>query len=103
MVMPSGAPASQVRPLGTSDAGTNLTWTPDNHLITDQANVLNLVDPVSGNKSVIPGQNTVGGSPRACGSTGSIVFVHFQGGGANHLADGLIRKQLQADYEGQTG
>jgi eukaryotic-like serine/threonine-protein kinase len=79
-VMPSGAAAAQVRQIGPSDADTNFTWTPDNHLITDQANVLNLVDPVTGNKTLIPGQNSAGGDPRACGLTGSIVFVNFHEG-----------------------
>jgi Tol biopolymer transport system component len=81
-VMPTGAPATQVRQITSADADTNFTWTRENKLISDQANVLNLIDPATGNKTPIPGQS-VSGSPSACGAGGPIVFVKFQNGVQN--------------------
>ena len=81
-VMPTGAPATQVRQITSADADTNFTWTRENKLISDQANVLNLIDPAAGNKTPIPGQS-VSGSPSACGEGGPIVFVKFQNGVQN--------------------
>jgi serine/threonine protein kinase len=81
-VMPTGAPATQVRQITSADADTNFIWTRENKLISDQANVLNLIDPATGNKTPIPGQS-VSGSPSACGAGGPIVFVKFQNGVQN--------------------
>jgi len=81
LVMPAGAPAVQARPVASAEADTNFTWTPDNQLISDQANVLNRIDPATGSKTVIPGQ-AVSGAPWAC-QDGSIVFVRFQTGVQN--------------------
>jgi serine/threonine protein kinase len=81
-VMPAGAQAAQVRQVTSAEADTNFTWTPQNQLISDQANVLNLIDPGTGSKTVIPGQ-AVSGAPSACGEGGFIVFVRFQGGAQN--------------------
>jgi Tol biopolymer transport system component len=80
-VMPTGAPAAQARQVASAAADTNFTWTPDNQLISDQANVLNRIDPATGSKTVIPGQ-AVSGAPWAC-QDGSIVFVRFQTGVQN--------------------
>jgi serine/threonine protein kinase/Tol biopolymer transport system component len=82
MVMPSGGTASQVRQITSSDADTNFTWTRDNHLISDQANALNLIDPSTGAKTVVSAQG-VSGAPWACGATDSIVIIRFQPGGQN--------------------
>ena len=81
-VMPVGAPAAQVRQITSADSDTNFTWTRENKVISDQANVLNLIDPATGNKTPIPGQS-VNGSPSACGAGGRIVFVRFQSGVQN--------------------
>jgi serine/threonine protein kinase len=81
-MMPAGSPASQARQVTSAEADTNFTWTPENKLISDQANVLNLIDPATGSKTVIPGQ-AASGAPRACGESGSIVFARFQGGAEN--------------------
>jgi len=81
-VMPTGAPAAQARQITSADADTNFTWTPENKLISDQANVLNQIDPATGTKTVIPGQAS-SGAPWACGENGSIVFVRFQRGAQN--------------------
>ena len=81
-VMPAAGPGAQTRQITRADGDTNFTWTADNHLISDQGNVLNVIDPVSGSKSVIPGQ-TSGGAPSACGGTGSIVFVKLENGAQN--------------------
>jgi Tol biopolymer transport system component len=81
LVMPAGAPAAQARQVASAEADTNFTWTPDNQLISDQANVLNRIDPATGSKTVIPGQ-AVNGAPWAC-QDGSIVFVRFKTGVQN--------------------
>jgi eukaryotic-like serine/threonine-protein kinase len=78
-VMPTGAAAAEVRPITSAMADTNFAWTPDNQLISDQANVLNLVDVATGNKTVIPDQ-AVSGNPSACGASGSTVFIRFEAG-----------------------
>jgi serine/threonine protein kinase/Tol biopolymer transport system component len=81
-VMPTGAPAAQARQITSAAADTNITWTPDNQLISDQANVLNRIDPATGSKTVVQGQ-AVSGAPWACGQDGSFVFVRFQTGVQN--------------------
>ena len=73
---------NQPRSVSTSDQDTNFSWTNDGKLVSDQSNVLNLVDPVSGNKMLIPGAS-VGGAPWVCPSSGVIVFVRFQQGVQN--------------------
>ncbi|MFZ0197705.1 MAG: protein kinase [Candidatus Sulfotelmatobacter sp.] len=81
-VMPAGAPGAQARSVTSAEADTNFTWTPQNQLISDQSNLLRLIDPATGNKTVIPGQ-AVSSDPSACGEDGSIVFVRLQGGAQN--------------------
>jgi serine/threonine protein kinase len=81
-IIPTAAPGAQVRQLSTANADTNFTWTADNQLISDQANVLNLIDPATGNKTVIPGDIT-GDAPWVCGKSGSIVFIRFHQGAQN--------------------
>ena len=81
-VMPSGTTEAQPRSVSTSDADTNFSWTLDGKLVTDQSNILNLIDPQNGNKARIPGEN-VSGAPWVCTSTGDIVFVRFQEGVQN--------------------
>ena len=81
-VMPAAASARQARQVTSADADTNFTWTPENQLISDQANVLNQIDPATSKKMAIPGQ-AVSGAPWACGEGGSIVFVRFQNGAQN--------------------
>jgi Tol biopolymer transport system component len=80
--MPNGAPGAQVRQVTSAEADTNITWTRDDRLISDQANVLNLIDPATGSKTVVPGQ-AVTGAPWACGDDGSVVFMRFQSGVQN--------------------
>jgi len=75
-VMSSGSPDSQAHSVSTSDSNTNFYWTTDGKLVSDQANVLNVVDPANGNKTVIPGES-VSGAPWVCAQTGVIVFVKF--------------------------
>jgi len=81
-VMPAAGSAEQPRQITSADGDTNFTWTRDNQLISDQGNVLNQVDPASGNKTVIPAQ-TSGGGPWACGQGDSTVFVKLAGGAQN--------------------
>jgi serine/threonine protein kinase len=78
-VMPSGGSGAQIRQVTSSDADTNIAWTRNNQLISDQSNVLNLIDPATGGKTVLP-SHTVDGAPWACGEAGSIVFVRFESG-----------------------
>jgi eukaryotic-like serine/threonine-protein kinase len=81
-VMPAAAPAELARQVSSADGDTNFTWTAENQLISDQANVLNLIDPATGSKTVILGQ-IIGGAPSACGEGRSIVFGRFQNGVQN--------------------
>ncbi|MGA7398621.1 MAG: protein kinase [Candidatus Sulfotelmatobacter sp.] len=81
-LLPAGEPSATARQIASADADTNFTWTPENQLISDQANVLNRIDPATGNKTVIPGE-AVSGAPWACGEGGSVVFVRFQSGVQN--------------------
>jgi serine/threonine protein kinase len=78
-VMPAESPGLQPKNVASAGADTNLTWTRDNQLISDHANVLNLIDPATGGQSVVQGQ-AVSGSPWACGENGFVVFVRFQNG-----------------------
>ena len=78
-LMPAAGPASQVRQVAMAGADTNFTWTPENQLITDQGNTLNLIDPATGNKTVMVNEIT-GGAPAACGEDHRVVFVRFQNG-----------------------
>lgn len=80
-VMPAEAEAARARQVSSSDADTNITWTPDNQLVSDQANVLNLIDPTTSNKTVISGHG-VSGAPWACAG-GTILFVRLQNGAQN--------------------
>jgi serine/threonine protein kinase len=82
MVMPSRAPGTEARQVGPAESDTNFTWTRDNRLIADQANVLNVIDPSAGSKTVIPGE-AVRGAPWACGATGVVVFLTFRNGVQN--------------------
>ncbi len=92
--MPATGTAAQAREIAKADGETNFTWTAENQLISDEGNVLNLIDPASGSKSVIPGQNS-GGAPSACGRTDSIVFVKFENGAQNiWRVDGSNFKQI---------
>jgi Tol biopolymer transport system component len=86
MVMPAATPGAQPRIVGSTAADTNITWTKDNHLISDQANSLNTIDPLTGTKTVIPGQSGPGGAPWACRQSGYIVSVVFDiGSGAQSI------------------
>jgi Tol biopolymer transport system component len=81
-VMPATGPSAQVRQVTSANADTNFTWTAENRLISDQANILNVIDPATGDKTAVQGQ-PVSGAPWACGQGGAIVFVRFQSGAQN--------------------
>jgi Tol biopolymer transport system component len=78
-VMPSGGPGAEARLVASAEAYTDFTWTRDNRLISDQANVLNVIDPATGGKTVLPGQ-VVGGNPSACNGGDYILFGRFLNG-----------------------
>jgi Tol biopolymer transport system component len=81
-VMPAGAAADQVKQVSSAAADTNLAWTSENQLISDQDNVLNLIDPATGSKTVITSE-VIGGAPWACGQGRTFVFGRFQNGAQN--------------------
>ena len=77
-VIPADGPAAQVRQLTSAGVDTNIAWTSDRHVISDQSNTLNLVDPVSGSKTPMP-EMGVSGNPSIC-PDGSILFNRFLNG-----------------------
>jgi serine/threonine protein kinase len=81
-IMTADAPLVQVKQVASADGETNFTWTAENQLISDQANVLNLIDPATGSKTVIADQ-IIGGAPSACGEGQAVVFGKFQKGVQN--------------------
>jgi serine/threonine protein kinase len=81
-VMTADSPTVQVKQAASADGETNFTWTAENQLISDQANVLNLIDPATGSKTVIADQ-IIGGAPSACGEGQAVVFGKFQKGVQN--------------------
>jgi len=75
-VMPTGGTEQQVRQVSSADGDTNFDWTTDSKLISDQSNVLNLIDPSHGDKTQL-GTQMVTGAPRVCAPSGVIVFITF--------------------------
>jgi eukaryotic-like serine/threonine-protein kinase len=74
-LMPGSGPGTEAHPIASAMANTNFTWTPDGQLISDQANVLNRIDPATGTKSVIvTEEGKPSGNPAACTDGLSIVF-----------------------------
>jgi serine/threonine protein kinase len=95
-VMPAGGAEQQIRQISTADADTNFNWTSDNKLISDQWNVLNMINPLNGDKTQLASQ-IVGGAPWVCTPTGVIVFVKFFNGIQNIWridANGTNLKQI---------
>jgi serine/threonine protein kinase len=80
-IMPDGAQAAQARQISSAEADTNLTWTADSRLISDQGNVLNLIDPATGIKTPLPGLG-VSGNPWSCAG-GFVLFTRLQNGAQN--------------------
>ena len=82
-VMPGSASSADARRLTATDADTNFTWTADGQLVDDQSAVLNRVDPVTGNKTVIATEEgKPNGNPSACPDGRSLVFeLVLHGGG----------------------
>jgi len=78
-VMPAGGSDDQVRRVSLADADTNFTWTSDNKLISDQSNVLNVINLSTGDKTQLIGQMT-SGAPWVCSPKGVIVFLRFSNG-----------------------
>jgi serine/threonine protein kinase/dipeptidyl aminopeptidase/acylaminoacyl peptidase len=82
-VMPVSGSNAEARRLTAVDAGTNFTWTTDGQLVDDQSGVLNRIDPMTGNKTVIATEEgKPNGNPSACPDGRSIVFeLVLHGGG----------------------
>jgi serine/threonine protein kinase/Tol biopolymer transport system component len=97
-LMPSGARADQIKQAASAEGETNFTWTADNQLISDQANMLNLVDPATGTKTVMT-REVLGGAPSACGEGRAVVFVRFQNGAQNiwRMDAGSNLRQVTSD------
>jgi eukaryotic-like serine/threonine-protein kinase len=84
-VMPSSGPTGEARRLTAADAGTNFTWTTDGQLVDDQSGVLNRIDPVTGNKTVIATEEgKPNGNPSACPDGRSLVFELILHGGSDN-------------------
>ncbi len=74
-VMPDSATTGQAGVLTSAVANTNLTWTADGQLIDDQANVMNRIDPATGNKSaIVTEEGSVSGDPYACRGGNYVAF-----------------------------
>jgi eukaryotic-like serine/threonine-protein kinase len=82
MVMPAADSGGRIRSISSADDDMLFTWTKDNQIVSDQGNMLNLIDPANGRKTVLPAQSLRAG-PAACGTTGSTVFVTFEAGAQN--------------------
>ncbi|HWY19765.1 MAG TPA: protein kinase [Candidatus Acidoferrum sp.] len=74
-LMPGSGASAQARAITSAAANTNFTWTPDGQLISDQANALNRIDPVTGGKTVIATEEgKPNGNPSACADGHRLVF-----------------------------
>jgi serine/threonine protein kinase len=83
-VMPAAGPSTQAHSVATADADTNFAWTTDGQLVSDQASVLNRIDPATGSKSVIKSEEgKPNGNPAACADGRSIVFELVLHGGTD--------------------
>jgi len=84
-LLPAFALNAQGRSLTTAEAFTNLTWTRDGALLSDQQGVLNRIDPVSGNRTAIAtGESAASGNPNVCPDGHYVVFDSlFRGGSGN--------------------
>jgi Tol biopolymer transport system component len=82
-VMPADNASAQPRLLTSADANTNFTWTREGKIISDESNRLNVIDPVSGSKSVMAMQGLPGGAPLACGDGHYILYDVFDGPSGN--------------------
>jgi serine/threonine protein kinase len=84
-VMPASPGSAQARQLTSAEAFTNFTWTHDNQLIADQQNRLNLINPVSGEKSAIATEEgQPNGDPSACADGRYVVFLLGLHGGTGN-------------------
>jgi serine/threonine protein kinase len=100
-LLPAFVLNTQGRSLTTSEAFTNLTWTPDGSLLSDQQGVLNRIDSASGNRtSIATGAGSSSGNPNACRDGRYLVFdsLFLGGSGASNIwrmdASGGNLKQL---------
>src|SRR5229473_2750828 len=74
-LMPGSGASAQAHAITSAAANTNFTWTPDGQLISDQANALNRIDPVTGGKTVITTEEgKPNGNPAACADGRHLVF-----------------------------
>ena len=109
-VMPAFIANGSPRPVSSSEAFTNITWTVDGALLTDQSARLNRIDPRNGSKSVIATEEGApSGNPAACADGRYVVFdmTSSKASGANNIwrmdASGGNLKQLTTgrnDYHG---
>ena len=86
-VMPASAP-EQAHAITTAEAATNLTWTPNGALLSDQQGTLNRIDPATGNKTQIAvGDGVASGNPNACANGQYVVFdsLFRKGGSDNNI------------------
>jgi serine/threonine protein kinase len=83
-VMPVSAPELQAHAITTAGAATNITWTPNGALLSDQQDILNRIDPATGNKTPLTtGEGTSSGNPNACADGHYVVFDSLFRNGAS--------------------
>jgi Tol biopolymer transport system component len=71
--------------LSFTGAYTNITWTPDNQLISDQDNRLNLINPqIAAKTTIATEEGHPSGDPSACADGRYVVFVLGFHGNSSH-------------------
>src|SRR5260370_33062948 len=74
-LMPGSGANAQAHASASEGGNTNFTWPPDGQLISDQANALNRIDPVTGGKTVIATEEgKPNGNAAACADGRHLVF-----------------------------
>ncbi|HUA16202.1 MAG TPA: protein kinase [Verrucomicrobiae bacterium] len=95
-VMPAAGPSVQGRAVTSAEAFTNLTWTSDGSLISDQKGRLNHIDPASGNRTILAtADGSISGNPNACANGRYLIFE--MGLGAGSFEDNLWRMDAAGD------
>jgi serine/threonine protein kinase/Tol biopolymer transport system component len=76
-VMSATLDASEARPIGPANTGTNFTWTRDGRLVYDKDGTLSWINADSGAKGVFPTEpDSASANPSACSDGRYLVFDH---------------------------
>jgi Tol biopolymer transport system component len=74
-LMPASSSAAQAHAITTAEDFTNMAWTPDGALLSDQQGVLNRIDPATGNRTPIATrEGSSSGNPYACADGKYVIF-----------------------------